>query len=203
LLFAFYYCFFVEKLLNKKLKTYLNKISTIQTGLFAKPTGIGNVVYLQSKHFDEEGQLSSTLYADLMAHNISDKHLLKDGDVLFAAKGTKNFAAVFENHNEPSVASTSFFVLRPTDKKVLPQYLAWFLNSHTVQTLLKGQAIGTSIPSISKQVLENLEIAVPDIETQKAILQITKLRKQEKSLKQKIDFLREKQIQQQIINAIK
>jgi restriction endonuclease S subunit len=68
---------------------------------------------------------------------------------------------------------------------------------------LKGQAIGTSIPSISKQVLENLEIAVPSIETQKAILQITKLRNKEKSLKQKIETLREKQIQQQIINAIK
>jgi restriction endonuclease S subunit len=123
--------------------------------------------------------------------------------VLFAAKGTKNFAAVFENHNEPSVASTSFFVIRPTDKKLLPQYLAWVLNSHTTQTLLKGQAIGTSIPSISKQVLENLEIAVPSIETQKAILQITKLRNEEKLLKQKIEVLREKQIQQQIINAIK
>ncbi len=137
-----------------------------------------------------------------MAEGISEKHLLQDGDVLFAAKGTKNFAAVFENHNDPSVASTSFFVLRPTDKNVLPQYLAWFLNSHPVQKLLKGQAIGTSIPSISKQVLDNLEIYVPGIEIQMAILQITRLRNKEKSLKQKIEMLREKQIQQQIINAI-
>jgi restriction endonuclease S subunit len=91
---------------------------------------------------------------------------------------------------------------QPT-KKLLPQYLAWFLNSHTTQTLLKGQAIGTSIPSISKQVLENLEIAVPGIKIQKAILQITKLRNKEKSLKLEIETLREKQIQQQIINAIK
>ena len=185
------------------MKTLIKDITNIQTGLFAKPAGIGEVVYLQSKHFDEYGQLHSALHPDLLAEGISDKHLLKDGDVLFAAKGTKNFAAVFENHNEPSVASTSFFVIRPTDKKVLPQYLAWFLNNHTTQTFLKGQAIGTSIPSISKQVLENLEITVPNIETQKAILQITKLRNKEKSLKQRIDTLREKLIQQQIINAIK
>lgn len=185
------------------MKTLLKNITNIQTGLFAKPSGVGEVVYLQSKHFDEYGQLLSTLQPDLMAEGISEKHLLKDGDVLFAAKGTKNFAAVFENHNEPSVASTSFFVLRPTDKKVLSHYLAWFLNSHSIQILLKGQAIGTSIPSISKQVLENLEIAVPSIETQKTILQITKLRNKEKSLKHKIETLREKQIQQQIINVIK
>jgi restriction endonuclease S subunit len=185
------------------LKTLIKHISNIQTGLFAKPSGIGNVVYLQSRHFDEYGELQRELHPDLMAEGVSEKHLLENGDVLFAAKGTKNFAAVFEKHNEPSVASTSFFVLRPTDKNVLPQYLAWFLNSHTTQTLLKGQAIGTSIPSISKKVLENLEIAVPGMEIQKAILQITKLRNKEKALKQKIETLREKQIQQQIINAIK
>jgi restriction endonuclease S subunit len=185
------------------LKTHLKNITYIQTGLFAKPGGAGELVYLQAKHFDENGHLHAVLHPDLTAEGISEKHLLNEGDVLFAAKGTKNFAAVFENHNEPSVASTSFFVIRPTDKKLLPQYLAWVLNSQTTQTLLKGQAIGTAIPSISKQVLENLEIAIPNIEKQKVILQITKLRNKEKSLKREIETLREKQIQQQIINAIK
>ncbi len=185
------------------MKTLVKDITQIQTGLFAKPSGIGELVYLQSKHFDEYGQLHAVLHLDLLSEGISEKHLLKDGDVLFAAKGTKNFAAVFENHNEPSVASTSFFVIRPTDKKLLPQYLAWVLNSHSTQALLKGKAIGTAIPSISKNVLENLEIAMPSIEIQKTILQIAKLRNKEKSLKQEIETLREKQIQQQIINAIK
>ncbi len=184
------------------MKTQIKNLTNIQTGLFAKPSGVGELVYLQSKHFDEFGILHSTLHPDLKANGVSKKHLLKDGDVLFAAKGTKNFATVFENHNEPSVASTSFFVLRPSDKKVLPQFLAWFLNNHTTQTLLKGQAIGTSIPSISKQVLENLEITIPNIEIQKTILQIAKLRNKEKSLKLKIETLREKQILQIITNKI-
>jgi len=184
------------------LKKLIKDITNIQTGLFAKPAGMGELVYLQSKHFDEYGQLHSVLHPDLPAEGISEKHLLKDGDVIFAAKGTKNFAAVFENHNEPSVASTSFFVIRPTDNKVLPQFLAWFLNNHTTQTLLKGQAIGTSIPSISKQVLENLELPIPDINTQKAIVEISKLRNKEKSLKQKIEALREKQIQAKLLRAI-
>ncbi len=184
------------------METLIKDITNIQTGLFAKPSGHGELVYLQSKHFDEYGQLHSVLHPDLLADSISEKHLLKDGDVLFAAKGTKNFATVYEKHNLPAVASTSFFVIRPTDNKVLPQYLAWFLNNHTTQTLLKGQAIGTSIPSISKQVLDNLKLTLPNIETQKAILQITKLRNKEKFLKQKIETLKEKQIQQIIYNKI-
>lgn len=185
------------------MRTQIKHITHIQTGLFAKPSGMGELVYLQSKHFNEYGQLNALLHPDLLADGISEKHLLKEGDVLFAAKGTKNFAAVFEKHNGPSVASTSFFVIKPTNKNLLPQYLAWFLNNQTTQTVLKGQAIGTSIPSISKQVLESLEIVLPSIEIQMAILQITKLRNKEKTLRQEIEKLREKQIQQQINNAIK
>lgn len=184
------------------MKILLKHIANIRTGLFAKPSGVGEVVYLQAKHFDDYGQLLFTLHPDLMFKEISEKHLLRNGDVLFSAKGTKNFAAVYECHNEPAVASTSFFVLRLTDKKVLPEYLAWFLNSHSIKALLKGSAVGTSIPSISKQVLENLEMAVPDIEIQKVILQIAKLRNREKALKLEIEALREKQIQQEIIKAI-
>jgi restriction endonuclease S subunit len=62
--------------------------------------------------------------------------------------------------------------------------------------------MGTSIASISKSVLEELEIFIPDLQTQRAILKITQLRNSEKYLKQQIETLREKQIQQQIINAI-
>lgn len=185
------------------MKKQIKDITSIQTGLFAKPSGIGELVYLQSKHFNENGELNTDLYPDLPAEDIVKKHILKNGDVLFAAKGAKNFAAVFENHNLPAVASTSFFVLRINDEKILPHYLAWFLNHPATMAILKGQAIGTSIPSISKQVLEALEIPVPDLKIQEAIIQLNKLRKKEKVLKQRIETLREKQIQQQIINAIK
>jgi hypothetical protein len=170
------------------LKIRLKDIAHIQTGLFAKPSGVGEIVYLQARHFDENGQLLGTLHPDLMAEDISQKHLLQPGDVLFAAKGTKNFAAVYGDEGLPSVASTSFF--------------AWFLNSPTTQTLLKGQAIGTSMVSISKSVLENLEIPRPHLQTQKAILRISALRNQEKALKLEIETLREILIQQQITKAI-
>ncbi|MCF8201486.1 MAG: restriction endonuclease subunit S [Crocinitomicaceae bacterium] len=185
------------------MKSKIQDIATLQTGLFAKPLAKGEVVYLQSKHFDDQGNLLTTLHPDLLKENISEKHFLRAGDILFAAKGTKNFAAVYEEHNPPAVASTSFFVIRLFDSKINPEYLTWFLNNSNTQAILKSQAIGTSIPSISKQVLENFEISIPIIEMQNAILQITKLRNKEKYLKQKIETIREKQIQQQILNAIK
>jgi restriction endonuclease S subunit len=188
------------------LRVALKHIAFIQTGVFAKPVKEGQIVYLQSKHFDENGILKSSLYPDLKAESISEKHLLQNGDIIFAAKGTKNFAALYESKNKPAVASTSFFVIRLNENfhdKVLPEYLTWYLNSASSQSYLKSQAVGSSIVSISKSVIDELELSIPDLDTQKAILKITQLRNAERKLFQQIEMLREKQIQQylrQIIN---
>lgn len=187
------------------MKTYLEHIASIQTGIFAKPIAEGEIVYLQAKHFDNSGKLNSTLHPDLKQDNSTVKHLLRKDDVLFAAKGTKNFAALYKSKNQPAVASTSFFVIRVQEKfrkKILPDFLVWLINHTNTQKLLKAKAIGTSIVSISKTVLEELEISIPDLQTQRAILKITELRNTEIKLKKQIETLREKQIQQQILNSI-
>lgn len=181
----------------------LRHIASIQTGVFAKPIQKGEIVYLQAKHFDENGEVIETLYPDLNANSKINKHILKKGDVLFAAKGTKNFAALYENKNIPAVASTSFFVIRSHDNNILPGYLVWFLNHPITQNLLKGHARGTSMASISKSVLSELEIPVPDIRRQELILQLFVLRNKEKKLIQQIESFKEQKIQHLLINAIK
>jgi restriction endonuclease S subunit len=188
------------------LKIALKNIAYIQTGIFAKPANEGQIVYLQAKHFDETGILKSSLFPDLKTEDISEKHLLKNGDIIFAAKGTKNFAALYENKNQPAVASTSFFVIRLNEDfqdRVLSEYLTWYLNSAPSQNYLKSQAVGSSIVSISKSVLEELEVSIPDLNTQMSVLRIIHLRNSEKKLQQQIEILKEKKIQQQIITAIK
>jgi len=184
------------------LKSTLKNIASIQTGVFAKPAPNGDLVYLQARDFDDSGELTGSLHLDILAERVSENHILRTGDVLFASKGTKNFAAVFEDQNPPSVASTSFFVIRIQNEAILPQYLAWYLNNPDSQQFLKSFARGTSIASISKAVLDDLEIFIPDLKTQELILKIIQLRNTEKELKKGIEILREKLIQQRIINAI-
>ncbi|GBD86599.1 EcoKI restriction-modification system protein HsdS [bacterium BMS3Abin03] len=188
------------------MKVKLKDIANIQTGLFARTASGGDVVYLKAKHFDQNGKLKTRLHPDLKLDSAAEKHLLKRGDVLYAAKGTKNFASWYESGNQPAVASTSFFVIRLTNNwsdKILPEFLVWSLNHPVTQRYLKGKAIGTAIVSISKSVLEDTEISIPDIQIQKAVLKITQLRNTEIKLKDQIETLREKQIQQQILNGIK
>lgn len=194
---------FVGYLLKNKLKTSLKEIAVIQTGIFARPKSSGEVVYLQAKDFDHNGSLTAQLKPGLKFGDVSQKHLLKPGDVLFASKGSKNFAAVYESHNPPAAASTSFFVIRLITGQCLPGFLAWFLNSHPTLSSLKEQAEGTSIPSISKQVLESVVVPIPPLAKQQTILDISALRKRETSLQMEIETLREKQIQKLILNAIR
>ena len=194
-----YICRLSTKIILKK---KLGNIAALRTGVWAKPHLNGDVVYLQAKHFDEEGNVAAKLHPDLFIEEISQKHFLQPGDIIFAAKGIKNFAAIFEAHNQPAVASTSFFVISLSDDGVLPEYLAWFLNHTETQKYLKTFARGTSIASISKSVLEDLEIPVPDISIQKTILKISELRKRERTLIREIDELKEQQIQQKIMNSI-
>lgn len=185
------------------MKQQLVHIAKIQTGLFAKPEAKGEVVYLQVKHFDENGQLRTELFPDLRHDKVTEKHLLKKGDILFASKGTKNFAAVYEDHNPDAVASTSFFVIRLKVNQIIPEYLAWFLNQPSTLKYLKERAIGTTTPSISKAVLDQLEIPAPNLEKQKKIIALANLLNQEKSLKKRIDTLKKRRIQQIILSKIK
>jgi restriction endonuclease S subunit len=181
----------------------LENIAAIQTGVFAKPGKAGEIVYLQAKHFDEAGNQVAKLHPDLFYSDVSIKHLLLPGDVLFAAKGFKNFAAVFELHNLPAVASTSFFVIRLQDENVLPGYIAWFMNHPVTQNLLKANAHGTAMVSISKAFLMEMEIPVPSLSLQQLVLKIAQLRVKEKNLIRQIENNKDQLTQLQLFKTIK
>ena len=185
------------------MKKNLSTIVEIRTGIFAQPIPKGEAFYLQAKNFDETGRIVKPLFPDLAIDRLNQKHLLKVGDVLFAAKGSKNFAACFVEENVKAVASTTFFVLRLQSKAVLPEFLVWILNNSLTQKFLKRRAVGTSMVSISKAVLEDLEIPIPSIQQQLHIREISRLATEENGLRLKIAELRQIRIQQEITNAIK
>ncbi|MEB8345092.1 restriction endonuclease subunit S [Flavobacteriaceae bacterium KMM 6898] len=184
------------------MKTELKHIANIQTGVFAKPVAKGDIAYLQPKYFDEMGKLKINLEPDLNSIGISEKHILKQGDVIFAAKGSKNFASSFDLDDMSAAASTSFFVIRIFDKSILPEYLTWYLNHQTTMKYLKSYARGTSIPSISKEVLNDLEIILPSLEKQKLIFKIDDLRSAERNIIMKVLSLKQALNQQQLYNAL-
>ena len=185
------------------MKTKLSDIAVIQTGVFAKPGPLGDIVYLQGKHFGEDGQLVQDLLPDLRFSDIGPRHILASNDILFTAKGTRNFAVHYQGSEHPAAASTTFIVIRLKQRcEVSPAFLTWFLNSPETQTHLKQSAKGTAIASISKKTLEDLEIPIPSIQKQETILEIAKLSSKRNKLALRLTELQNQNIQITLQKAI-
>jgi restriction endonuclease S subunit len=184
-------------------KTKLNHIANIQTGVFAKTVAHGDIAYLQPTYFDESGKLTTAIVPNLNSIDIPKNHILQNGDILFASKGLKLFATCLNLTEVKAAASTSFFVIRIKSDSVLPHYVTWFLNHPTTMNSIKSFARGTSIQSISKEVLNELEIKIPSLKKQELIVKIAELRAAEERLQAKIHSLKHDINQQQLYNAIK
>jgi len=165
----------------------LNHIATIQTGIYEKPHPLGNIKYIQGNMVNNNFELSlSNQFPMITGAMKYEKHLLRDSDILFMAKGERNVAALYKASLGDSVASSNFFVIRLRDKKILAEYLIWVFNALYNSGKMKSLKKGTHIPSISKKSLEMLEIPVPSIEIQKKIVQLQELWNREKLLTQEL-----------------
>lgn len=186
---------------REKMQIPLKKAFLVQSGYFAKMALEGDLVYLQGRHFDEDGGLSRSLHPELSSKEVPEKHILRPNDVLFAAKGTKTFAILFEKHNPPAVASTTFLVLRSINDMVVPEFLVWFLNLQQTKEILRKETVGSAMPSITKEMLEELDIPFLPLKTQLLIIRLAFLDKKQISLKSQIHNLKQK-LSNQVINNL-
>lgn len=183
----------------------LGNIANIGTGVFAQPGSLGNVIYLQLSHFNLHGDLKRIAFPDLPMEHRLEKHLLHGSEVLFAAKGSRNFAWAYKPSTGKAVASSAFFVIRLVQEfhsQALPAYLAWYINQPWSQLYFGGIAKGTALHSISKSSLEALEIALPPMSKQNTIIHFSKLKKRELDLKNRIEQLQSTKIQKLLYQAI-
>lgn len=119
------------------------------------------------------------------------RYEVKRGDVLFLARGSRNVATPIELTLQNTIASGSFFILKLHSPIVLPAYLAWYINSAPAQQYIQNVARrGTHMPVVTKSALEKLEVDMPAIGTQQAIVSLDKLSKWEKSLLQELEYRR-------------
>ncbi|MBL0744342.1 restriction endonuclease subunit S [Chryseolinea lacunae] len=150
---------------------------------------------------DDDGDLRVIQMKDLMHHysaikisgltrvyseNLERKTLLAKGDVLLVAKGAHNCALEYDLNLPMAIASSAFFVLRPDPEKVLPAYLAWYLNQSNVQNFFAANQSGSYMLSVAKTTLERVTVQLPSREIQEKIVAVDKLVRKEGLLMQSI-----------------
>lgn len=169
----------------------LNQLSNIQTGIYEKSGFAGEVIYIQGRHINAERKIDPFIEPELQMSEKTRRHFLNEGDILFTSKGANLGAVVISQMSNPAVASSMFLVLRDIDKNVvLPEYVAWYLNHPRTQKFLLGSMKGTSLLSITKDDIGNLEIPVPSVQRQQKIIAFEALITKENQLIHKIARLR-------------
>lgn len=112
-----------------------------------------------------------------------DRYLVQAGDVLFRSRGERNTAtALDERFVAPAIAVSPLMALRPDRTLIIPEYLAWALNQPQAQRHFDATAQGTGIRMVPKASLDDLQIDVPDLTTQRSIVMIDGLATREAAL---------------------
>ena len=164
------------------MKLPLNQISEIQFGLHAQPTESGDAAYLTAKHFGKAGNLIGEVNTKLKIAERERLHLLQDGDVIFAGKGFRNFAWCYREQFGAAIASSLFYVIRPNQEQIYPEYLCAILNLPKNRNYFQQLGAGVTIPSIRKSELGDFKISVIQMEKQKQVAAIQELHQREMEL---------------------
>lgn len=184
------------------MKKKITEIADIQLGYqFRKkiePTDNGTHRVIQIRDFDENHILNKEYLSRVMIDKSVEQYLINKGDVLFLSRGHRNWAASIVDDLTATIAVSHFFVIKPKQQNVLPEYLAWYINQTPAQEYLHNIARrGTHMPLIPLSTFLELPIALPDIETQRKIVELSRLLEKEKNL---LLSLQEKR--SQLINTI-
>lgn len=176
----------------------LKKISAILSGYITRekitPQKEGDYFLLQARDVDGTGLTYNT--ADLVRFNptlSSKERLLEQGDILFMARGAHNFSILMSDIPQNTLAAACFFIIRITDKRLLPEYLSWYMNQFPVERYIEcNSGKGVRMPVVRRAILENTDIPLPPLGKQKTIAALDHLQRKEQDLVRQIESKRKK-----------
>lgn len=174
----------------------LGELCDIHSGYTARgrlePIAEGGMPAIQLRDVGSQGGVSGSLLQRYDLADLSDRYLVRGGEVIFRSRGEPNTAAVVSAElSEPAAVIVPLIIMRPDQSRVLPAYLAWAINQPDAQRKLGSEAQGTSMRMIPKTVLERLDIPLPDLETQHRIAAMDALARREGGLLRELADRRE------------
>ena len=175
----------------------LADLCDIRSGYTARsklePLREGGVPAIQLSDVDAEGAFSPNTLARYDIDNVAERHFVRGGEVIFRPRGPHGIAITIpEDMPEPAAVILPLIIIRPNRDHVLPEYVAWAINQPRARHELGLEAQGSIIRTIPVRALEGLDIAVPDIPTQRRIVALDALMRREKQLLRRLAERRER-----------
>ncbi len=157
-----------------------------------EPEADGTVAVIQMRDLTEDNKLSHRNLITTKMNGLNDRHLVKHKDLIFRSRGKTTTAAIIDTEVGPAIVSAPLLRVRVVNKKVLPEYLCWFINQPSAQAFLHSRATGTAMTVIGKSALDALQVPLPDLATQERIVALADLSNQEQKLMRELAAKKEK-----------
>ena len=117
---------------------------------------------------------------------LKPSQLAMTGDIIFRSRGQTNTAALLQEEVGDAIVAAPLFRVHPNTKKVVPEFLLWWINQPSSQAYLSSRSKGTMVKMVSKQGIEDLEVSLPPLEQQYKIVEFFSLSMKEQRLLEKI-----------------
>lgn len=156
----------------------------------------GDVAMVQMRDVSGEGRIDwdGVVRIDPPGKRLPD--FLGVGDLIFTTRGARNAAVIIEHVPGPAICAPNLFLIRVVEAVAcLPDYLAWYMNQRPAQVYFQRSATGTSIMNIRREVVEALEVPVPSLREQEAIIRMSYAARAEKQLLQQLIQNRDQQME--------
>jgi len=181
------------------MKKKLKEITSVQMGYSFRSRleadEGGGVAVIQMKDLLDDNTVGCDGLIRINMEAMKEHHLAQRGDLVFRSRGSLTTAAVLLKDPGKAVVAAPLLRIRVTKKAlVLPEYLNWYISQRDAQIFLTSRAKGTVQKMISKQAIEDLEVALPSLEKQKNILELATLLAREQTLLQQLSHKREQYI---------
>ena len=131
------------------------------------------------------------------------RYYVSAGDVVFRSRGERNTAfALGSDFQESSVAVLPLMIIRSKTGNIIPEYLAWLINSPRSQSYFDAEAQGTSMRMISKSTLDDLDVVIPEVSIQQKIVEVAGLASRERELLSSLANKRARLISASLLNIV-
>ena len=112
---------------------------------------------------------------------LKEEYLSQSGDII--VRLTAPYTAVLiDEATSGMVISSNFVVIRVEDKRLLPEYLFWLLNTEKIKRKIYKNATSNMLGAVNARFLADFELDLLSVEDQRKISQFNRLAKREHQL---------------------
>jgi hypothetical protein len=133
----------------------------------------GEAAVVQIRNVDPNAGIDWPALVRTRLEGRRDPDWLRQGDIVFTARGNRNAAAPVGPVSVKAVSSPHLFVIRlKRHAHASPEFIAWLMNQPDAQRYFSQSATGSYILNIRKDVLAQMPLRLPSLEKQEMIVQL-------------------------------